>query len=71
MTCIFELLSDVNYFGYSRSCSAGYLSWRNGGGGDVFLLDMGKPVKILDLAKRMTHLSGSEVKNDDNRQWRY
>jgi FlaA1/EpsC-like NDP-sugar epimerase len=27
-------------------------------GGDVFLLDMGKPVKILDLAKRMIRLSG-------------
>jgi FlaA1/EpsC-like NDP-sugar epimerase len=37
-----------------------------GKGGDVFLLDMGKPVKILDLAKRMIHLSGFEVKDDDN-----
>lgn len=27
-------------------------------GGDVFLLDMGKPVKILDLAKNMARLSG-------------
>lgn len=33
-----------------------------GEGGDVFLLDMGEPVKILDLAKRMVHLSGLEVK---------
>jgi FlaA1/EpsC-like NDP-sugar epimerase len=37
-----------------------------GKGGDVFLLDMGKPVKILDLAKRMIHLSGFEVKDDEN-----
>jgi FlaA1/EpsC-like NDP-sugar epimerase len=29
-----------------------------GQGGDVFVLDMGKPVQIVDLAKRMIHLSG-------------
>jgi FlaA1/EpsC-like NDP-sugar epimerase len=29
-----------------------------GQGGDVFVLDMGSPVRILDLAKRMVHLSG-------------
>ena len=29
-----------------------------GRGGDVFLLDMGAPVKIMDLARRMMHLSG-------------
>jgi FlaA1/EpsC-like NDP-sugar epimerase len=32
-----------------------------GEGGDVFVLDMGDPVKIVDLAKRMVHLSGLEV----------
>lgn len=31
-------------------------------GGDVFVLDMGEPVKIIDLAKRMVHLSGRELK---------
>ncbi len=35
-----------------------------GEGGDVFVLDMGEPVKIIDLAKRMVHLSGLEVKSD-------
>ena len=35
-----------------------------GEGGDVFLLDMGEPVKILDLARRMVHLSGLEVKSE-------
>jgi len=35
-----------------------------GVGGDVFVLDMGDPVKIVDLAKRMVHLSGLEVKNE-------
>ena len=32
-------------------------------GGEVFVLDMGAPVKIVDLAKRMVHLSGFEVKD--------
>ncbi|MFK5893068.1 MAG: nucleoside-diphosphate sugar epimerase/dehydratase [Pseudomonadota bacterium] len=35
-------------------------------GGDVFVLDMGEPVKIVDLAKKMIHLSGYEVKDRDN-----
>ena len=35
-----------------------------GTGGDVFVLDMGEPVKIIDLAARMIHLSGLEVKDD-------
>ena len=35
-------------------------------GGEVFLLDMGEPVKIYDLAKRMIELSGLEVKNANN-----
>ncbi len=33
-------------------------------GGDVFLLDMGQPVKILDLAHRMIRLKGFTVKDD-------
>lgn len=32
-------------------------------GGDVFVLDMGKPVKILDLAERMIKLMGLTVRN--------
>ncbi|MDC0904061.1 nucleoside-diphosphate sugar epimerase/dehydratase [Candidatus Thioglobus sp.] len=35
-----------------------------GTGGDVFVLDMGKPVRIHDLAVKMIHLSGLEVKDD-------
>jgi FlaA1/EpsC-like NDP-sugar epimerase len=35
-------------------------------GGDVFVLDMGRPVKILDLAYRMVELSGFTVKNEEN-----
>ena len=37
-----------------------------GVGGDVFVLDMGKPVKIYDLAKKMIHLTGLEVKDESN-----
>jgi len=33
-------------------------------GGDVFVLDMGKPVRIDDLAKKMIRLSGLEVKDE-------
>jgi FlaA1/EpsC-like NDP-sugar epimerase len=29
-----------------------------GQGGDVFVLDMGQPIKIIDLARRMLHLAG-------------
>ena len=35
-------------------------------GGEVFLLDMGDPVLIKDLAMRMINLSGLEVKNKEN-----
>ena len=34
-----------------------------GTGGDVFVLDMGEPVKIMDLARRMLHLSGLVERN--------
>jgi len=37
-----------------------------GKGSDVFVLDMGEPIRILDLAKRMIHLSGLEIKDDVN-----
>jgi len=35
-------------------------------GGDIFLLDMGQPVKILDLAHRMINLKGYSVRSEDN-----
>ncbi len=33
-------------------------------GGDVFVLDMGKPVRIMDLARRMVELSGRRLRDD-------
>lgn len=35
-------------------------------GGDVFVLDMGEPVRILDLARNMIELSGLTVRDEDN-----
>lgn len=35
-------------------------------GGDVFVLDMGKPVRIQDLAYRMVHLMGLSVRDEQN-----
>ncbi|MCH9695870.1 MAG: polysaccharide biosynthesis protein [Gammaproteobacteria bacterium] len=35
-------------------------------GGDVFVLDMGRPVRIEDLAKRMINLMGLTVRDGDN-----
>ena len=35
-------------------------------GGDVFVLDMGEPVRIVELAEKMIHLSGLSVRSDKN-----
>ncbi|MBP7491786.1 MAG: polysaccharide biosynthesis protein, partial [Rhodoferax sp.] len=35
-------------------------------GGDVFVLDMGEPVRIMDLARRMVELSGRTVRDEAN-----
>ena len=35
-------------------------------GGDVFVLDMGEPVRIIDLARRMVELSGMTVRDEDH-----
>jgi len=35
-------------------------------GGEVFVLDMGRPVKIYDLAQKMVELSGLTLRNEQN-----
>lgn len=37
-----------------------------GAGGDVFVLDMGEPVKIVDLAMRMIHLAGLSLRDEQH-----
>ena len=37
-----------------------------GTGGDVFVLDMGEPVRIMDLAKKIIELSGLSVRDESN-----
>lgn len=37
-----------------------------GQGGDVFVLDMGEPVHIVELAEKMIHLSGLSIRSDRN-----
>jgi FlaA1/EpsC-like NDP-sugar epimerase len=39
-----------------------------GEGGDVFVLDMGEPVKIAELAEKMVHLSGLSVRSSKSPQ---
>ena len=37
-----------------------------GKGGEIFIFDMGKSIKIMDLAKKMIHLSGLDPERDIN-----
>jgi len=48
----------------SEACLLVMQAGAMGKGGEVFVLDMGKPVKILDLAKEMIKLSGLHLDKD-------
>ncbi|MDP0588472.1 MAG: nucleoside-diphosphate sugar epimerase/dehydratase [Candidatus Endonucleobacter bathymodioli] len=59
---------DINRF-FMTISEAAQLVIQAGGmgeGGDVFVLDMGRPVKIIDLARRMIQLSGLSVREWSN-----
>ncbi len=43
-----------------RSCTAGAAGRRSGPGGSIYVLDMGEPVKIMDLANRLIRFYGYE-----------
>jgi FlaA1/EpsC-like NDP-sugar epimerase len=48
----------------SEACLLVMQAGATGKGGEVFVLDMGKPIKIFDLAKDMIRLSGLEPDKD-------
>ena len=35
-------------------------------GGDIFILDLGEPINIVDLARKMVKLSGFELKDESD-----
>ncbi len=47
-----------------EACQLVLEAGNRGNGGEIFVFDMGKSVKILDLAKKMVQLSGLEVGKD-------
>ncbi len=56
---------------FMTPCEAAQLTLQAGAmgtGGDAFVLDMGEPVRILDLARKMIHLSGLTIKDANQGQ---
>ena len=47
-----------------EACQLVLESYVMGNGGEIFVFDMGKSVKIIDLAKKMIKLSGLEIDSD-------
>ena len=51
----------VRYFMFiPEACELVLEAGTKGGGGEIFVFDMGSPVRIADIAKRMIRLSGAE-----------
>ena len=57
-------VTDPNIIRYfmliPEACKLVLEAGTKGKGGEIFVFDMGKPVKIADLARRMIHLSGAK-----------
>lgn len=57
-------VTDPNIIRYfmliSEACELVLEAGTKGNGGEIFVFDMGKPVKIVDLAQRMINLSGAK-----------
>src|SRR6266496_4980501 len=49
-----------------EACNMVILSAASAESGNIYLLDMGKPIRIVDLALKMIHLSGPKVSNNIN-----
>jgi len=52
--------------GASKGIGAGIYDGRVSSEAEVYVLDMGEPVKIIDLARRMVELSGFRVKDENS-----
>jgi FlaA1/EpsC-like NDP-sugar epimerase len=63
-------VTDINIIRYfmtiSESVELVIQAGAMGDDGDVFVLDMGEPISINDLAHKMVNLSGLHIKNSDN-----
>lgn len=57
----------IRYFmSIPEACQLVLQAGSMGNGGEIFVLDMGEPVKIVDLAKQMIHIAGLELGKDIN-----
>ena len=63
-------VTDVNMVRYFMSIEEAsqlvLLSGTYGKNGDIYILDMGEPVKIIELARNMIKISGNTVKDENN-----
>ncbi|RYM34641.1 polysaccharide biosynthesis protein [Brumimicrobium glaciale] len=61
-------VTDINVTRYfmtiPEACQLVLEAGAMGDGGEIFVFDMGKPIKIIDLAKKMIRLSGLELDKD-------